>query len=1612
MGKGVLKGNKVTGSKGKDTIKWQNKSNWNKNLTVDAGAGNDLIDFTKSAKVNTFIGGKGNDTIKTGTGKSSTIIINKGDGNDTIYTKGKPTLVKIGSASTKDKMAFSKTGKDLKLTYTYVKTSKDKKQVKQTITFKNYFNKDGSVYKDNITLQTKSKSKIVALLKSKGLTMTAKYETTFVGTPFKDTITGTYGNDTIKGNANNDRIDVKGGMKNSVYGGDGHDTIFGAGGNDSIYGGNGNDSIAPGGGTNTIDAGAGKDTINISDGTNNIKVGADNDKIFIKGGVNTIDAGAGNDEIHFDSSSCFTSFQNTIKQGSGNDTIFFDDQKDFTNVASEYDGNNLIVYGGNSNRIVLENFVNGHSVKYVSVNGVQKSINEILVQFVGTDDADVIKATDGDVLIGGKGSDTYEFEWQENDWENRKHTTIIMGDDGEADTIKFNGFINTNYGINNGDFLLIRDNDDLTIWYNKTPSDDSLDFVNYNTSTDGIIGEYNGEKVGRQARNMYYSSIRIKEYFTAENPTIDKILLQKFGETFEDSIRSRFTNNMGSFTNEEVTGTKYGDYIGAYSATVYAGEGNDSIHAQNHYSQYGENKTNIYGGAGNDEIRLVNNSGWSNRLDSSFISGGADNDTMHICGSEKTDNITFEFSEGDGQDIIENDNDAINGHLIFNFTNVAMENIHVSQDNDDYVVSYGSGTDKITIKNGFKFKENITINSSDLQTTTVLKELGIVVGSGEIEGTDGAETIYGDTIADVITPKKGKDTIYGSAGNDTIVFNNGDGNDEVHQGSNGDTDSLKFADSELSDLDFSRGITNEVENDDLIISYNGGADSVTVKDYFATGNTITKWIDKNGVEHDLATENRHAINTLDETVNGTVFNDIITLNGTNCSIIGGDGANTYLVPSSGIYYITSTSGKDTIEFLGLGFDKLTFLIEENHAKIRDNYWNVTVYIQDYLSNMPTIYVKDNNGETTTLISKLADSGFIYSDAELIEGNAGVADRIFGGDSANTIDGKGGADTINGGKGNDIIQFAKGYGTATVVNGTETDEVDTLQFTDSTLDDLDYEVSEKDLIVKYNNANDSVTVKDYFTSSNTFKNLITTDGTYSMSDIKHVIHGETTITGTDLNDRIYGTNGDDTITASLGNDEFIDSEGADTYEIDWQENDWENRKHTTIIMSEDSSNDTIKINGFDSSSGLGNGNTLLIRDNDDLTIWYNSFYDNSLPYEGGEHGIIGEYNGEVVGRWARYVYASSIRIKDYFNEETYPNPIDKFIFQKYVTVEDSILAHYVNDMGSFNNEENPVVGTKYCDEIAATDCTVLAGEGKDTIFAYNYIKPGQENAYKNKTKIYGEAGDDEIRLTNTSGYQARLDTVFISGGTGNDEIHLHGGYKTDKITLEFSVEDGQDTITNGNDLITGDILLKFTDVAAKDVAFSTKKDGGNTQGIFSYGDGDDKITVNRYETRKQNNFTAVDASDNRNYFRRVNPVDGYQEINMVDIVETNGNDDVVTVVDAASTGIHVVFDIAQNGTNIIADSMRILDDANLAKWQENMADESIKGINIKGSDISAIETIRANDGKYLGVTQLEALKSDVAGWLSTGGRDYASVGALTSEDREALITFIAENTNWQ
>ena len=90
------------------------------------------------------------------------------------------------------------------------------------------------------------------------------------------------------------------------------------------------------------------------------------------------------------------------------------------------------------------------------------------------------------------------------------------------------------------------------------------------------------------------------------------------------------------------------------------------------------------------------------------------------------------------------------------------------------------------------------------------------------------QVLLGGEYADLIYGGIGNDYLYGQAGTNMFVFGEGDGQDYVFSGKG--TDTIKFDESVWGNLKFEQGVGKNKR--DLIIKYNEGRDSVTVKKYF------------------------------------------------------------------------------------------------------------------------------------------------------------------------------------------------------------------------------------------------------------------------------------------------------------------------------------------------------------------------------------------------------------------------------------------------------------------------------------------------------------------------------------------------------------------------------------------------------------------------------------------------------------------------------------------------------------------------------------------------------------------------------------------------------------
>ncbi len=1029
-----------------------------------------------------------------------------------------------------------------------------------------------------------------------------------------------------------------------------------------------------------------------------------------------------------------------------------------------------------------------------------------------------------------------------------------------------------------------------------------------------------------------------------------------YGSRFDDTVYTKTGGGKGDVIHT------YGgnDYIHTWgrSDSVYAGDGNDTI--------IGNTACHVLdGGAGNDEIRIQE--AGTNTQGFIKVSGGRGNDT--ILGSD-WGKAVFEFNKGDGQDTI---NSRSNEDII-KFNDMLLSDLEVVQKGADIEIHYGI-SDKITLKDAYDKLKTIILQDKNGTEIPVLRRLSIVTGSGEIIGDNTSEKIYGSAAADTITGNKGNDTIDALGGDDIFVFNNGDGNDTILQGVNADVDSLKFNDSDLSELDFSKG-----EDNDLVILYNRNADSVTVKDYFTVTNTVKKWIDKNGNSYDIDTVNRHIINSSEADVQGTVFNDYITVNSTNVNIDGKEGANTYVIDPKGTYNITSTSGKDIIKFANLSVTDLTFEVSGDDVTIKNADSSLNITIKNYMINLPEIKIQDTTGTETKLLENLAGAGLIYSDEPNIIGRP-EADKIFGGDSANIIDGKGGSDTINGGKGNDTIVLKKGYGATVVLNGTEVDETDTLKFEDSVLEDLYYKFNGNDMVIEYNNGADSVTIKNYKLTGNTVKNLITRnpenteDANYLISDIKNTITGTSSIiTGTDYNDKIYGTDGDDTISGGKGNNILIGGKGNDTYVFENGGGISDSRNDVIIDTVGD---DTIQI---DENPGASS-EVIYKNDGKDLVIWYNKDTSSSLDLTGLSYGI-NDYGDNKIYVESNAAYCSSITVKDYFKTDTPSVDTIKIGSESYLISKK--FNNYADlegifGVGTYDSENRIYHGSRF-------DYTVYTktGGGKgDDVYTYG----GNDYIYTwgRSDNVYAGDGNDTI--------VAHSSSLVLDGGAGNDKISIHRASSIN--TVKVFGGQGDDTITS-NDCPA--YIYTNSETGGKD---STAVDVIN---VYS-----SDATI--YAQSKSNLITCSGNYKN-NY---------YAYIDQYTYIKDSAGEDSLTLTntegttDGAKENLHVLFNVNSNNSysevseigNVI-----ITDSATKENYEKGMSGLPLSGILIENNQI---ETIKSSDNYTLSSTDILTLAQTVASWLVSDGRSYSDVSAVFEENNStdiAALISVFDNANWQ
>ena len=838
----------INGTSGDDLMvngKWYGEKG-NINVIINGGNGNDTI--TNSGYHSVLNGGSGNDLIYNGYyyydngwigflddsynsdyndeyGSANTTI-EGGVGNDTIKNKGDKTLINGGSGDDDIEIKSS----DVTINggngndIINIADSNSKNNLIQ------YYSGDGSDtiygYDSNDTIQI----------------LTGNYTTTTSG---QDIIINVDNGSIILKNSSDKELNIVG---NTIP--ISNDTISNSTSNTVINGTSDDDKIlnTASGSYVTVNASSGNDTIDNRGTCSSISGGAGDDSIISSSGsYATINGGSGNDTI---TGSSYTDvFQ--YADGDGNDVITGYSSADTIKItngtySTQISGDDVIVKVG-SGSITLKN-ANGTTLN------IEPKLTPSPIKSVTLTNSDKTPYTAGsniETVDASKRNRAIKIKGNSLD-------NSITGGSGADSLSGLNGDDTLNGGKGN-DTLIGGNGNDVFIYASGQGNDvitdykageDTIKITGKKITNASVSGSDVILKVGTGSIKIKNGKGKTLSIYNNSNSITDTIISDDKGK----GKRIENYHNNGAGNHTVITGTAYNDtiYNSADYVKINAGDGNDSI-----YSSVGYYAT---------------------------INGGKGNDTIY--GSSYAD--VFQYSDGDGNDVIYNYDTKDKISLS------SSSSYSTAKSGSDTIINVGSGSIRIksTGNNKLKItggKKTSTIDNDDTSTTK-------------------GQSFYNSTKNKTVNGTSGKDSINNSAGG--VKIYSGAGNDSIYS---------------------SVTPSNTVKSSYGYVTIDGGAGNDTIYSFdpnvSINGGVGNDTIDTNGFSN--------------VTVEGGAGNDTINLNSSYSSIIqysSGDGndiiqgyTSSDTIRISGSSYSTQTSGSDLIIKVGSG--KMTL---KNFAYLADD----------------------------------------------------------------------------------------------------------------------------------------------------------------------------------------------------------------------------------------------------------------------------------------------------------------------------------------------------------------------------------------------------------------------------------------------------------------------------------------------------------------------------------------------------------------------------------------------------------------------------------------------------------------------------------------------------
>ncbi|MDX8348616.1 Ig-like domain-containing protein [Cognatiyoonia sp. IB215446] len=678
---------------------------------------------------------------------------------------------------------------------------------------------------------------------------------------------------------------------------------------------------------------------------------------------------------------------------------------------------------------------------------------------------------------------------------------------------------------------------------------------------------------------------------------------------------------VGEAGDDTLLGGDGGDYLigGDGNDQIEGGTGDDTISAgdgiDNATGDAGDDL--IFGGRGNDEI--------GGGAGDDFLSGGGDNDVIHggtgddeiegntgddiLTGGSGDDRITggagsdiYRFNFGDGQDRIDIWTGRSAGDLdVMEFgPGIRLEDMRAVFVN---ATPFAAGGLKITFANGTAdelFIENALLGLSSLE---IRFDDGMTMTGRELTAWATGATSADDPVAASVATEGGYRQIqYGGEGDDflpdldantTVIFGRGDGNDRMFV-----RDSWFFGPAQNVEVIIQDYAPEETvisrggpENDDLIISFTTGDDTLTDINHFGWAGLYQE----DGIDSvrfaDGTVWNAADLAQLagDASGEGSDSDDLFEGTAANETFDGAGGSDTYVYAAGGGWDTISDSGAATDQtdtlVLNAGIAPQDVAVSRSDDDILLAIGEDVITLRDQLAGdgRGIEQVTFQNGDVWTRATLIS---------QLVAGQASDGDdALSGGEGAETLDGGEGDDTLTGGAGGDTYTYAAGDGNDVIVEGSEGGN-DRLVF-DSSID------SETTIMRRDPDAPTDLLIE---TDDGA---VIRVQNQFADGGIEQVRFADGTILGRDAidaralegsqsdgDDVIVGTSAGDVVESGAGADWIDGGEGADIY----------------VFNSGDGA-DVIADSGADGQDGIRFGGNILAEDvsfarsGDDLVITF-------------------------------------------------------------------------------------------------------------------------------------------------------------------------------------------------------------------------------------------------------------------------------------------------------------------------------------------------------------------------------------------------------------------------